>query len=233
MSNKYVDFVSDTHFKKCVKEVWNSYNSQIRLDKELQKNGIDPIKMMFDIKYHNLNFKSWKQRESIRQNSKTSGDRIGEFHQNLLGGVRGWTNLETGHGSGLDLKKDDDTIFMELKNKNNDLNDNVEKALRTKMLAQHKKTPDAIIYFAYICATNKKSEEKHWKPTTKYKKKLHHEKIRRISGSRVYELVTGKKDALKQVYDALPPAIKDVSNIDNALSRKDQKEFDKWFGLAY
>ena len=50
MSNKYVDFVSDSHFEKCVRHVCDSYeDAKILEDKELQKNGIDPIKMTFDM----------------------------------------------------------------------------------------------------------------------------------------------------------------------------------------
>ena len=233
MENKYVDFVSDAHFKKGVKNVWGSFSAKIREDDELQRNGIDPIKMLFNMKYHNLDFKGWKERESERQNSKTSGDRVGEFHQFLLGGVKGWTNLEQGHESGLDLMKDDKTIFMELKNKDNDLNGNVEFALREKMFKQHKKTPDATIYLAYICAKNKKSEEKHWRPTTTEKLKLHNDKIRRISGSKVYELITGEENALRQVWECLPIVIKDVYGIDSELNAKDQKEFEKWFETAF
>ena len=230
--NKYVDFVSDSHFKKCVKIVCDTYNSQIRDDKKLQKNGIDAIKMTFDMKLRGLDFQKWKSVESDRQNDKTVSNAIGDFHQNLLGKVKGWKNLGKGHESGLDLKKNDNSIFMELKNKDNDINGNVEATLRRKMMTQHQKTPNATIYFAYICAKNKKSEEKDWTPRTDEKKKMHHKNIRRISGSKVYELITGKEDALEQVWKALPLAIKDLYGIDNTLSDIDQKEFKKWFDYS-
>ena len=39
--NKYVDFVSDAHFEKCVKHVVDAYNKEFILeDKQLQKNGL-------------------------------------------------------------------------------------------------------------------------------------------------------------------------------------------------
>ena len=121
---------------------------------------------------------------------------------------------------------------MELKNKDNDINGNVEATLRRKMMTQHQKTPNATIYFAYICAKNKKSEEKDWTPRMDEKKKMHHKNIRRISGSKVYERITGKEDALEQVWKALPLAIKDLYGIDNTLSDIDQKEFKKWFDYS-
>ena len=63
--------------------------------------------------------------------------------------------------------------------------------------------------------------------------KLYSDKIRRISGSKVYELITGKENALRQVWECLPIVIKDVYGIDSELNAKDQKEFEKWFETAF
>jgi hypothetical protein len=235
MTNQYVDFVSDEHFLKCVKEVWGNMNNEKRDDKKLQKNGIDPIKMIFDIQFNKINLKQWRLKESERQNDKAENNAIGNFHQELLGGVKGWTNLKKGHSSGLDLMKDDNTIFIEIKNKDIDLNANVEKNLRRTMFKQHKETPDAKIYFGYVVAKNKKSQEKHWDPEKNSEKWEFHnsEKIRRISGNKLYYLITGKEDALEQLVCALPLAIKNVSGTDHKLNDGDQKEFEKWFKAAF
>ena len=235
MGNKYVDFVSDSDFEECVKKVWLGMSKEMRTDEKLKENGIDPIKMLFDMKYNDFDLEKWKKRESDRQNDKTGGMDIGDFHQNLLGLVKGWTNLGKGDISGLDLKKDDNSIFMEIKNKDNDLNSKSEMATRRTLYNQHKKTPDATIYFGYVIPTNKKSEEKDWDPNKKSLEKweIHDEKIRRISGKKLYELVTGKKDALEQVYRALPLAIKNVSKVDGEFSKTDLNELEKWFKEAF
>ena len=54
MGNKYVDFVSDSDFEECVKKVWLGMSNEMRTDEELKKNGIDPIKMLFDMKYNDF-----------------------------------------------------------------------------------------------------------------------------------------------------------------------------------
>jgi hypothetical protein len=227
--NKYVDFVPDAHFEKCVKHVVDRYNEEIILDdNELQKNGIDTIKMTFDMLCEGNNFKKWKIKESVRQKDKTVNNAIGEFHQMLLGGVKGWTDLEQGDPTKLDLKKNDDSIFMELKNKNNTVNSDSNAKVREKLLVQIKKH-DAIGYFAYFSATNGKSEELDWNSGNLE----NHKNLKRLSGTKVYEIVTGKPDALEQVWKALPLVLKNLYNIENPLSTDEKLEFKKWFKLAY
>lgn len=229
MTNKYVDFVSDDHFEKCVKHVVDRYNEEIILDdSQLQKNGIDPIKMRFDILCEGNNLKKWKVKESTRQKDKTVNNALGEFHQKLLGGVEGWTDLEQGDPTKLDLKKNDNTIFMELKNKNNTVNADSSAKVREKLLVQIKKH-DAIGYFAYFVAQNGKSEELDWNST----KLENHKNLKRLSGTKVYEVVTGKPDALEQVWKALPIVLKNLYDLKNPLSSDEEKEFIKWFQLAY
>ncbi len=85
-----MDFVSDEHFLDCVKWVCDSYPSSDNIDTEkLQRNGIDPFKMIFDIMNCNIDLERWKTNEYTRQADKTINNRIGDFHQKLLGGVQG------------------------------------------------------------------------------------------------------------------------------------------------
>ena len=128
--NKYVDFVSDEHFIKCIKHVCDAYDSD---PKASWNNGRDPFKLIFDIMNNSSNFSDWENREAMRQADKTINNRIGEFHQKLLGGVDGWTDLGTGDETKLDLKKNDNTIFLELKNKFNTVNSDSSKAVWEKL----------------------------------------------------------------------------------------------------
>ena len=52
MPNKYVDFVSDTHFLKCITHVCKGYPQKRDEDldfKKLKKNVVNPFKLVFDI----------------------------------------------------------------------------------------------------------------------------------------------------------------------------------------
>ena len=65
MPNKYVDFVSDVFFEKCVRHVCDAYNEEVILeDKKLQANGVDPIKMTFDMINEQRDFKKWRIKEN-------------------------------------------------------------------------------------------------------------------------------------------------------------------------
>ena len=79
MPNKYVDFVSDEHFLKCVKWVCDAYLDKSKtFDKAwMQRNGIDPFKMVFDMVVRNVDLQSLLSSEKNRQYDKKSGGRIG------------------------------------------------------------------------------------------------------------------------------------------------------------
>ena len=200
--NKYVDFVSDEHFIKCIKHVCDAYDSD---PKASWNNGRDPFKLIFDIMNNSSNFSDWENREAMRQADKTINNRIGEFHQKLLGGVDGWTDLGTGDETKLDLKKNDNTIFLELKNKFNTVNSDSSKAVWEKLEKNLESYPASTNYLAFLIEKNGTSGEKIWKYKTKSISN-----IKKIWGYNVYALVTNKDDALKKTWDAMPIAINKI-----------------------
>jgi len=234
-SNSYVDFVSDEYFKRCVKNVCDSFDSVSNelVPEELHKHGIDPIKMSFDMYKLKQGLKSWNEKEKIRQDDKTINNKIGEFHQMLLGGVDGWTDLGIGDESHLDLRKNDNTVFMELKNKENTVNDDSKKQVRSKLEAALNANPGATCYWGYVVAENGKSQDKVWWPYINANPHVENENIRRISGKEIYRLVTGDGDNLEKVWRALPLAIKNVCHSDFQLSEADQTAFDQLFEKAF
>ena len=230
--NRYVDFVSDEHFEKCVKHVCDAFeNIGDKVDDEdLQKHGIDPIKMTFDMIKQELTFDKWKEKEKERQDDKSVNNAIGEFHQLLLGGISGWTNLGIGDESHLDLKKDDNSIFLELKNKENTVNSDSKKEVRKKLDVKAREFPYAKCYWAYIVAENGKSEEKNWKYKHATNKS---DNIRRLTGTKIYEVITGDEKNLKLVWEKLPLAIKKVCNSNFSISYEDNQIFEEWFQNAF
>ena len=71
--------------------------------------------------------------ELLRQSDKTINTKIGEFHQELLSKVNGWVDLGIGDETEVDLKKEDNSIFIELKNKYNTVNSSSTKTCREKL----------------------------------------------------------------------------------------------------
>ena len=228
--NKYVDFVSDEHFLKCVKWVCDSYpvkSDVVNIDK-LRTNVVDPFKMIFDLINGKMSVNNWIKNEEIRQSDKTINNRIGEFHQKLLGGVNGWINLGVGDESKVDLKKENNSIFIELKNKFNTVNSDSLSKVRDKLEKAVKAYPKSIAYWAFIIEKDGSSGESDWNYLGKDDKR-----IKRIWGAKVYELVTDDKDALEKTWKALPKAIENVMGKQFKISSEDMKKLVEFFQFAF
>lgn len=222
--NKYVDFVSDEDFIEEVRNVLDTYPDiakEIPTPIELLKgydHGIDEFKLIFDMCANQMDLNNWTKAEIIRQNGKKIENKMGEFHQQLLGHVDGWIDLGIGDDSHVDLKNEEETIFIELKNKKNTTNGDSGKQVRNKLEAIVKDNENAICYWAYIIQGSYKSEDKVWKK----KDYITNDRIRQISCDKVYELITGDPHALEKTYDALPKAISDILGITIEFSENDQ-----------
>lgn len=228
--NKYVTFVSDEIFLEEVEKVVNVYATDEDLSKTPEeilinsKETIDQFKTIFDIYSNRFSLNDWKNFEIARQYDKKASNRVGDFHQNLLGHVDGWVNLGRGHPSGMDLKKEDDSIWIELKNKYNTMNSSSLRDTRFKCEELAEKYPNAKIYWAYIVSSNYDSFDITWKYSDNKKGITHelNENIRNIAGKDVYTLVTGDETAFEQLFNALPKAINDIKKTKYSLSPKDQ-----------
>ena len=230
MTNRFVDFVSDSNFLDCVKWVCDSYpKGESKVDiKWMKRNTIDPFKQVFDIINTNINVETWIIKEKFRQEDKTINNTIGEFHQKLLGKVAGWVDLGTGDQTQVDLRKRDNSVFIELKNKSNTVNADSKSKVREKLERAVSSYPKAIGYWAYILGTGGKSGEDIWK----YKGKIN-PRIKRIWGKNVYQLVTGDPDALFKVWKALPTAIKEVLKNGNTLSPSEAGKLLEFFASSF
>ncbi len=207
MPNKYVDFVPDEVFLECVAWVCGGYPAnpeKIDVD-EFHKNTIDPFKLVFDLVSMNTSVEEWIKTENVRQHDKTINNKVGEFHQKLLGSVAGWEDLKVGDETGVDIRKSDNSIFIELKNKYNTMNDGATENCFRRLNAAVKMYPKAKAYWAYIISVNGKSGEEVW-----VRGGRSNPQVRKVWGSKVYELVTGDKNALENVWKALPKAINDL-----------------------
>ncbi len=229
--NKYVNFVSDKDFLKCVEHVCKGYaeaRENLSID-DLRSNGLDPFKTIFDLINKRLNFDTWLKNEEMRQADKTLNNRIGEFHQKLLGNVKGWMDLGTGDDSKVDLMKEDKSIFIELKNKFNTVNSDSLDKVRDKLEKAIQQNRTAKAYWAFIISKNNSSGDKVWIK----KGRKASDRIRVIYGSKVYELVTRDKDALKKTWLALPRAINDYFRGKSVMIlEEDMKKLVGLFGLA-
>ena len=224
MANKYVNFVTDEHFLKCISNLHKSYlNAKSKVDKtKFYKNKIDTLKLTFDAKFNNIEENDLIQSEILRQIDKSINNSIGTFHEQILGGIDGF---KIGNLSGFDIKSNDDTLFADIKNKHNTMNSSSAEALFQKLAHYADSYKKANCYWVQIWAKNSFNE--HWTGEINGKE-YSHSRVFKISGDQFYALLSGEEDALFQLYKKLPIAIDDyLQSIDNKHNKSENSALEE------
>ncbi|MDH1880984.1 Eco47II family restriction endonuclease [Empedobacter sp. GD03797] len=216
MKNKYVNFISDEHLLNCIENLYKSYQkAKSKISKKsFYTNKVDTIKLTFDSKFNNIDEEDLIQSEILRQIDKSINNSIGTFHEQILGGIKGF---EVGNLSGFDIKANDDTLFADIKNKHNTMNSSSAEALFQKLARYADDYKKAKCYWVQILAKNSFNEN--WKGEINGKE-YSHSRVFKISGDQFYALLTGEEDAFYQLYKALPIAINDFLE----TTKKEQNE---------
>ncbi len=214
MKNKYVDFISDEHFLECVANLHKAYlKAKVKITKKhFHTNKVDTIKLTFDSKFNEIDEENLIQAEILRQIDKSINNSIGTFHEQILGGIEGF---EIGNYSGFDIKAKDDTLFADIKNKHNTMNSSSAEALFQKLSRFADDNKKSKCYWVQILAKSSFCEL--WKGDINGKE-YSHSRVYKISGDQFYALLSGKENALFQIYKNLPTVVKDYLN---SITRSD------------
>ena len=188
ISEKDLDKAIDHLCKSAKKALDNAENTQ-------KKNKIDPFRSLLIANTFKIKQKSELLNiQDMTVASHAISMAIGKFHQDILGFVDGWQN----HNAGYDLENPEKKILAEIKNKHNTMNSKSRK----------KTIGDLEI--------NLQSKNSHWKgylvcilpespkPYKNILEKLGNNKeLYEIDGMSFYEMVTGDKNALNDLFDIL------------------------------
>lgn len=205
MANKYLDYISDEHLLFCIENLHKSYlKAKANVSKKkFYKNKIDTFKLTFDSHFNNLDEETLIKTEVNRQIDKSINNSIGTFHEQILGGICGF---EMGNLSGFDIKANDNTLFADIKNKHNTMNSSAAESLFQKLANYADTYKQAKCYWVQILA--KKSFNEKWFSEINGKE-YSHSRVYKISGDQFYKLLTGRENALFELYRVLPQAISD------------------------
>jgi hypothetical protein len=205
MKNKYVNFISDDHLLDCIGNLHKAYLKAKNniTKKNFYSNKVDTIKLTFDAKFNDIDEESLIQSEILRQIDKSINNSIGTFHEQILGGIRGY---QAGNLSGYDIKAKDNTLFADIKNKHNTMNSSAAEALFQKLARYANDYKIAKCYWVQILAKGSFCEL--WSGDINGKE-YSHSRVYKISGDQFYALLSGQDDAMFQLYKVLPVAIKD------------------------
>ncbi|PZD78949.1 Eco47II family restriction endonuclease [Mesonia sp. K7] len=214
--NKYVDFVSDEHLLQCISNLYQSYLEAKRefTKAKFYKNKVDTFKLTFDSKFNELSEEELIKLEMSRQVDKSVNNAIGTFHEEILGGIEGFSSAKH---AGYDVKADDDSLFAEIKNKHNTMNSSSAESAFQKLARFADDNRQAKCYLVQILA--KKSFLKKWEGIIN-RKEYSHSRVYIVSGDQFYSLLTGDGNALLKLYQALPIAINDFLKIIESTKTK-------------
>ena len=205
MANKYLSFISDEHLLSCIENLHKSYlKAKANVSKtKFYQNKIDTIKLTFDAKFNDLDEETLIKTEINRQIDKSINNSIGTFHEQILGGI---TGFEIGNLSGFDIKSTDDSLFADIKNKHNTMNSSSAESLFQKLAKYADTYKQAKCYWVQVLAKNSFNEK--WFGEINGKE-YSHSRVYKISGDQFYKLLSGKEDALFELYQVLPQSISD------------------------
>lgn len=206
-----LSFISDDDLFYHVKETIEKYRFKINL-KEFNKNLIDPIKLTFDAKIYGKSIEEIIESESIRQMDKSNSNNIGYFQQNIFKYILHKERKETNWSvpkQGFDIVNEVDKIYVEMKNKHNTMNSSSSQKTFMRMQSKLLEDRENRCYLVEVIAKN--SQNIPWRVSLDGET-TSHENIRRVSIDKFYEIVTGEKEAFKQLVEILPTVMDDVLN---------------------
>lgn len=221
MNHYHLDFISDVDIYEHVKNTVSQYCRSISLA-EFNKNIVDPIKLTFDAKIYGQSIREAIESECIRQIDKTNNNRIGYFHQHLFRYAgNGWIVPDNGELGGFDVVNKERHIYVEIKNKHNTMNAASASDTYVKMQNQILRDDKALCLLVETIA--KRSQNVVWKLTINKagrKERYEHERIRRVSMDKFYEIVFGDNTAFSRLCKALPDILDDVMRQEPSIKLK-------------
>ena len=207
-----------------------------KLNNNFSKNVIDPFSAVFVISGFGMSYKDWHNSELTRQAQKTLQNHIGDFHQKILGHTKGWLNKKTGNV--IDLVSSEKKIIAEVKNKHNTISGGklaeLYKTLENQVMPKSSIYKGYTAFYVAILPKKPKRYNIEFIPSNKElgAKCQSNPNIREIDGASFYALVTGRENALKELFDILPKVISDIMSDGTHSLEIDQLKvfFDEAFG---
>lgn len=203
----YLDFISDEYLFDTINTLFQKYEKAKReftIDQFFDRNMIDPIKLLFDMKFLGQSEEEKITAEINRKIDKTLNNAIGEFHEQLLGGIKGVRNYPVGYG--YDLKADNDSIYADIKNKHNTVKGANLKDLYRELVGYVNSSshPEPKAFWVQMISPN--SFVVNWEIPSHG---LFDERIYKVSGDKFYAGLTGRPNAFAELCAILPKAIDD------------------------
>lgn len=200
-----IDFISQEDFEKNIYDTVLAYFGAMKsIDlNRFNRNVIDPIKLLFDMKVYGKTQDELVEDEINRQIDKTNSNSIGYFHQNMFKYINNCIVPSCGFDIIYTNPHNGQKIYVEMKNKHNTMNDGGKNTVLEKMQAQIAKEPSCKCYLVEVISGRSRDEVWTYKRNTD-------NRIRRVSIDKFFYEVTGERDSFKQICNKLPELLDKV-----------------------
>ena len=204
---KYID---EKKFKKIIKKFCYSYIPELK-DKEntFFRNKIDPMLSIFSMFLNDFNYDSWVSAEKTRQLQKSLENYNGNFQQDLLRSMNGWSKMEI-----LDAVNKEKKMIVDVKNKQ--YTEKGDKKVASydsiKSCLAKKEYKGFTGYFLVMIKNVENDLDIPFEPPDNKTKtrRPKREDIRIIDGVTFYEKITGDKKFLYKVYQEIPIVLSEI-----------------------
>lgn len=210
----YLTWISDEKITSCVRDVLSKgLNGIKKSEKDFHRNGIDPFSAAFDAACQNISLDEWIKLEKTRQAQKSLQNALGNFHQQVLAQIDGWTIPEENF---IDLVCEARKLVVEVKNKHNTVKKsdlkNVYDELQEAVMHKTSLYRGFVGIYTTIIPNNHQPFNREFTPPDNATKtqKPSNSLIREMDGYTFYALASGSEHALAELYQALPLIIKAV-----------------------
>lgn len=197
-------------FEICKSIIDTIQGATSNIDNTLHTNIIDPFSAIFEASFHKISLTQWLEREKARQIQKSFQNQIGNFHQQILGKVKGWENLKT--GKVLDIVNHKKKIVAEIKNKFNTTKGNHKPVIYDDIESELRKNYNGYTGY-YVSILDKKRFDIPFTPSDNKTNERRKENvnIRHTDGATFYEIATGEKDAVASLYKNIPYILSEIA----------------------
>jgi hypothetical protein len=106
--------ISPLDFTRCFRDLFSVLEGTHK-----SKSSEDPFLKAAVMGFHGISEAQWRILEEARLTQKAMEMKMGDFHEELMGKFPGYETLNTGHPTGCDIQKRDETVIIEVKNRDN------------------------------------------------------------------------------------------------------------------
>jgi len=193
--------------RSTVKRLYAAQSNEL----DLYRNTLDCFSASLDALVQGISIDDWFVQEKERQIQKTKQNAIGSLHEDILGSIKGVKSLPVGNL--IDLVADEKKVIAEVKNKHNTTKGNHKTQIYRDIEAAIKQRYKGYTgFYVEILPKGAKAYNLPFTPSdnqTKTRLPERHD-IRRIDGRSFYALLTGKENAIDELYENLTGIVAEI-----------------------